>query len=115
MADNLARRVLRAWEDGRESSIEVDLRGTDFQVHVWNALREIGRGYVCAYSEIAEMINRPDAVRAVGTAVGDNPVSIIVPCHRVVQKDGKLGNYGWGVELKKKLLIKEGVPRDKIR
>lgn len=112
VADNLGRRVMRAWEDGRERSIEVDLRGTDFQIDVWHALMEIGRGYVCAYSEIAEMINRPDAVRAVGTAVGANPVSIIVPCHRVIQKSGHIGNYAWGVEMKRYLLTKEGVSKD---
>jgi O-6-methylguanine DNA methyltransferase len=111
VADNLGRRVIRTWEDGRERSIEVDLRGTDFQIAVWRALMDIGRGYVCAYSEIAEMINRPDAVRAVGTAVGVNPVSIVVPCHRVIQKNGKIGNYGWGVDMKRRLLTKEGVPK----
>ena len=110
VADNLGRRALRAWEDGREASLEVDFRGTDFQIEVWNALREIGRGYVCAYSEIAEMINRPEAVRAVGLALAENPVSIIVPCHRVIQKSGRLGNYTWGADMKRRLLQKEGVP-----
>ncbi len=110
VAESVGRSVIRAWEDGHEKIVAVDLRGTEFQVAVWRALMDIGRGYVCAYSEVAEMINRPEAVRAVGTAVGSNPVSIIVPCHRVIQKSGKIGNYGWGVELKRKLLQKEGVP-----
>ncbi len=112
VADNLGRRVMRAWEDGREGNIDVDLRGTDFQIDVWNALRDIGRGYVCSYSEVAEMINRPKAVRAVGSAVADNPVSIVVPCHRVIKKTGEIGNYGWGVDMKRKLLLKEGVSKE---
>ena len=114
VADSLGPSVMRAWEDGRERAIEVDLRGTDFQVDVWKALREIGRGYVCAYSEIAEMINRPKAVRAVGIAIGENPVSIIVPCHRVIKKTGEIGNYGWGVDIKRRLLTKEGVSKEHL-
>jgi len=114
VADNLGRRVLRAWDDGREGGMEVDLRGTDFQIEVWRALMDIGRGFVCAYSEIAEMVNRPDAVRAVGSAIGANPVSIIVPCHRVIQKNGRIGNYAWGVDIKRRLLLAEGVSREKL-
>ncbi len=114
VADDIGRQAMRAWEDGRELSVEVDLRGTDFQIDVWKAIREIGRGYVCAYSEIAEMINRPKAVRAVGSAVGDNPVSIIVPCHRVIKKTGEMGNYGWGVDIKRQLLTKEGVSKEHL-
>ncbi|MCK5375175.1 MAG: methylated-DNA--[protein]-cysteine S-methyltransferase [Alphaproteobacteria bacterium] len=111
VAENLGRRVVRAWQAGRESAIDVDLRGTDFQVEVWRALRDIGRGYICSYSEVADMVMRPDAVRAVGSAIAANTVSIIVPCHRVVQKSGQLGNYAWGAILKEKLLLEEGVPR----
>lgn len=114
VADDLGRRAVRAWEEGRENEVKVDLRGTDFQVDVWNALRDIGRGYVCAYSEIAQMIGRPKAVRAVGSAVGDNPVSIIVPCHRVIKKTGDMGNYGWGAELKRKLLLGENIPKEML-
>lgn len=114
VADNLGRRVLRAWNDGRECNLDIDLRGSDFQLSVWNALLDIGRGYVCSYSEVAQMIGKPDAVRAVASAVGANPVSIIVPCHRVIQKSGKLGEYVWGEELKKTLLLKEGIPREKL-
>ncbi|MFP4098130.1 MAG: methylated-DNA--[protein]-cysteine S-methyltransferase [Alphaproteobacteria bacterium] len=109
VADNLGRRLVRAWQDGRERAVEVDLRGTDFQVEVWNALRDVGRGYVCSYSEVADMVMRPKAVRAVGRAVACNPVSVIVPCHRVVQKSGRIGQYAWGEDLKRSLLIAEGV------
>lgn len=109
VADNSGRKVMRAWHEGQEHSVEVAFYGTDFQIEVWRTLRDIGRGYVCSYSEIAQMILKPKAVRAVGAAVGANPVSIIVPCHRIVPKSGTLGNYGWGPSLKKKLLLAEGV------
>ena len=114
VAEDLGRRTVRAWQDGRELSIDVDLRGTDFQVQVWQALRDIGRGYICSYSEVADMVERPDAVRAVGSAIGANPVSIIIPCHRVIQKSGQLGNYSWGAALKKRLLLEEGVAQELI-
>jgi len=114
VAEDLGRRVVRAWHDEREQSIDVDLRGTEFQKAVWLALRQIGRGYVCSYSEVADMISRPKAVRAVGAAVGANPVSILVPCHRVIQKNGTLGDYAWGKPLKRKLLLEEGVDQSLI-
>ena len=102
-------RVLDAWENDRMDTIPLDLRGTEFQKAVWNALIAIPKGQVCTYSEVASAIGRPMASRAVGTAVGDNPVSLIVPCHRVVQASGGLGNYGWGVDIKRNLLLEEEV------
>lgn len=99
--------IMHAWGQGAERDIVVDLQGTAFQKSVWNALSEIGRGTRCSYSAVAQKIGKPKAVRAVGTAVGENPVSLIVPCHRVVRTDGGLGNYGWGVELKEKILEAE--------
>lgn len=87
--------------------LELDLLGTPFQVTVWSALQEIPWGETVCYSEVADRIGRPDAVRAVGRAIGANPVSVIVPCHRVVGKDGSLTGYHWGLERKKRLLERE--------
>ncbi len=101
--------ILDAWEFDRMDTIDLDLRGTDFQKAVWQALRDIPKGKVCTYGELAQAIGRPMAARAVGSAVGENPVSLIVPCHRVVQSNGKLGNYGWGVDLKRNILLEEEV------
>lgn len=109
MTAGLMGRVLSAWEYDRMDTIPLDLRGTDFQKAVWNALIAIPKGQTRTYGEIASKIGRPMASRAVGTAVGDNPVSLIVPCHRVIQQSGKIGNYGWGVEIKRNLLLEEEV------
>lgn len=99
--------IMDAWAQGREKEIAVDLHGTDFQKSVWTALLSISKGSRCSYSAIANDIGKPRAVRAVGTAVGENPVSLIIPCHRVVRADGGLGNYGWGVDLKAQILDAE--------
>ncbi|KNC85006.1 hypothetical protein SARC_02795 [Sphaeroforma arctica JP610] len=90
-------------------ALPLDLRGTAFQMQVWDALLDIPWGATRCYGDIANQIGRPKASRAVGTAVGQNPVSILVPCHRVLQKSGQLGNYGWGLTLKESLLRQEGV------
>lgn len=78
--------------------------GTPFQQKVWKALLEIPYGQTCSYQEIAKKINHPKAVRAVGTAIGKNPIPILIPCHRVIKKDGQLGNYTGGNHIKKLLL-----------
>ena len=106
---DLMERVIDAWENDRMDTIPLDLRGTDFQLSVWSALIDIPKGQVVTYSDIAKVIGRPLAARAVGTAVGENPVSLVVPCHRVVQASGGLGNYGWGVDIKRNLLLEEEV------
>jgi len=85
----------------------LDLRGTAFQRQVWQALQRIPFGERRSYREIAEIVGRPKAVRAVGTANGSNPVSLVVPCHRVINSDGKLGGYGGGLALKARLLAME--------
>ena len=93
----------------KEFESELDLSsGTPFQVSVWRELLKIPYGNVKTYSEIAERIGSPRATRAVGNAVGANPIPIIVPCHRVVGANG-LGGYSCGIEIKKKLLQIEGV------
>jgi methylated-DNA-[protein]-cysteine S-methyltransferase len=92
----------------RAFSIRLDLGGTDFQKEVWKALRAIRFGKTATYKDIARAIGRPEATRAVGGANHRNPVSIIVPCHRVVGTDGRLTGYGGGLWRKDWLLRHEG-------
>jgi len=89
-------------------AIPVAPRGTEFQRQVWAALRRIPHGKVRPYSGVAADISNPRAMRAVGAANGKNPVPILVPCHRVVEQDHKLGGYSGGIEVKKMLLRLEG-------
>jgi methylated-DNA-[protein]-cysteine S-methyltransferase len=92
----------------KEFQVRLDLSsGTPFQISVWKELLKIPYGKVRTYGEIAEKIGNPRAARAVGNAVGANPIPIIIPCHRVVATNG-LGGYSCGVEIKKKLLRLEG-------
>jgi AraC family transcriptional regulator of adaptative response/methylated-DNA-[protein]-cysteine methyltransferase len=90
-------------------AIPLDIRGTAFQQRVWRALREIPRGETRSYTEIARRIGKPTAVRAVANACASNPVAVVVPCHRVVQTNGSLAGYRWGVNRKAALLEKEGL------
>ena len=102
---------LTAYFEGtlRTFSLPLDLRGTPFQLEVWQALQTIPYGEVSTYGAIAKAIGRPRAVRAVGMANHSNPVAVIVPCHRVVGSNGALIGYGGGLELKQRLLQGEGV------
>lgn len=88
-------------------ALPLDLRGTAFQARVWAALRTIPRGTTQSYAQLAEAIGAPRSVRAVANACGQNPVAIVVPCHRVVGSNGKLTGYRWGVERKRALLALE--------
>jgi methylated-DNA-[protein]-cysteine S-methyltransferase len=85
-------------------SFPIDIKGTFFQQEIWTALNQIPYGETCTYSEIAELIQKPTAVRAVGAAIGSNPVLICIPCHRVIGKNGKLVGYRGGLEMKHHLL-----------
>jgi len=85
------------------------LKGSEFQLKVWEKVREIGYGEVRSYGWIAKRIGMPKAARAVGRAVASNPVALIIPCHRVIRSDGTIGGFGYGVGLKRKLLKLEGV------
>jgi AraC family transcriptional regulator of adaptative response/methylated-DNA-[protein]-cysteine methyltransferase len=108
-ADELTERVVNALDNVMDDpEIPVDPTGTDFQKSVWRALREIPAGATVTYSELARRIGRPDSVRAVAAACGANPIAVIVPCHRVIGKDGKLTGYAWGIEKKRMLLEREG-------
>lgn len=85
----------------------LDILGTPFQQQVWRQLQEVSAGQTCSYGEIAHRMNAPKAVRAVGTAIGRNPISILVPCHRVIGQSGNLTGYAGGVERKAWLLAHE--------
>lgn len=93
-----------AFDPAGAAKLEVDLRGTDFQVTVWNVLRTIKPGTTTTYAWVASRIGRPNAVRAVAGAIARNRVACLIPCHRVIRSDGDLGGYRWGVELKSRLL-----------
>jgi len=83
------------------------LSGSPLQIKVWEALLAIPSGHVTTYSDIARLIGNPKATRAVGTAVGRNPVSWLIPCHRALRKSGALGGYHWGLPVKRALLARE--------
>ncbi len=110
MRASTARKYLDALNDhlgGQEVKFTLDIRGTDFQLKVWTALRDIPRGETRSYCDIAGMVGEPRAVRAVANACASNPVPLIIPCHRVIRKDGSLGGYGLGIGRKKTLLASE--------
>ena len=90
-------------------ALEADPDGTEFQRDVWAELRRISAGTTISYSQLAARIGRPDAVRAVGTANGANPVPIVIPCHRVIGANGSLVGYGGGLDMKRWLLAHEGL------
>lgn len=96
--------------EGRGLAIDLDLRGTSFQVAVWRALLRLPYGTTATYGEVARAVRMPRAARAVGQAVHVNPVAIVVPCHRVVASGGRIGGYGGGLAIKRRLLDLEGVP-----
>ncbi len=92
----------------RSRQVPLDLHGTNFQLKVWQALLEIPSGAVAPYERVAERVGKPSATRAVGTAVGQNPVAFLIPCHRVIRKVGAVGNYHGGVIRKRAMLAWEG-------
>ena len=92
---------------GRPLDLLLDLRGTTFQLRVWQALREIPLGTTSTYSKVASRIGAPKAVRAVARACATNPLALVVPCHRVIGKNGGLTGYRWGLERKRILLERE--------
>jgi AraC family transcriptional regulator of adaptative response/methylated-DNA-[protein]-cysteine methyltransferase len=99
--------VLQHLSEQTPLNVPLDLHGTAFQIKVWEALRQIPRGQTRTYGELAKALGDPKAVRAVAAACGANPISMVVPCHRVIASDGKLTGYRWGVERKKALLEQE--------
>jgi len=109
---------LRPWalaafgSEGALDEAPLYLIGAPFQIKVWEALLSIPSGHVTTYSEIAEAIGNPRAVRAVGTAVGRNPISWLIPCHRALRKSGGLGGYHWGLPVKRAMLAYESARLD---
>lgn len=101
--------VLAAYDTelGADGKTPLHLIGSPLQIKVWEALLSIPSGHVTTYGQIAEKIGQPRAVRAVGTAVGRNPVSWLIPCHRALRKSGALGGYHWGLPVKRALLAWE--------
>ena len=95
--------------EGKPASVELplDLRATVFQRRVWQELQHIPRGTTRTYSQVARALGRSKAVRAVARACATNPVSIVVPCHRVIREDGNLAGYRWGISRKEQLLARE--------
>lgn len=106
---NEAAKQLREYFAGKRKdfSLPLELKGTDFQKKVWRALQKIPYGKTVTYSDIAKSIGKPKAVRAVGQAINRNPISIIIPCHRVIGKDGSLTGYAGGLWRKEWLLKHE--------
>jgi methylated-DNA-[protein]-cysteine S-methyltransferase len=92
----------------RQFDLPLELSGTDFQKSVWRELAQIPYGETVSYGELALMVGRPHAYRAVGQANGANPIPIVLPCHRVVASGGGIGGYGGGLPMKRKLLALEG-------
>ncbi len=104
--DEYQRRALAALSADKENMevVPLHLKGTDFQLRVWRELLKIPFGETATYKDIAAALQIPRACRAVGTAIGNNPVSVLIPCHRVLRTDGALGGYHWGLERKIQLL-----------
>jgi AraC family transcriptional regulator of adaptative response/methylated-DNA-[protein]-cysteine methyltransferase len=123
-ADQSATReaVARAFPIGGSRKLpplSLHIKGTNFQLKVWEALLQIPDGGVTTYGDIAGALHLPGASRAVGSAVGSNPVSWLIPCHRVIRSTGELGGYAWGIERKKVMLMKEQLldrsPKTEVR
>lgn len=108
-------KALLAKKPSRPREIHLHVKGTPFQRDVWDALLRIPRGTLTTYAELAKAIKRPTALRAVGTAVGQNPIAVLIPCHRVVPANGALGGYHWGSGLKAALLAREGIALEQTK
>jgi AraC family transcriptional regulator, regulatory protein of adaptative response / methylated-DNA-[protein]-cysteine methyltransferase len=94
-------------DDDAAANVPRLLRGTAFQIAVWNELCQVPTGYTVCYEDLARRIGAPTAIRAVGAAVGRNSIAMLIPCHRAVRKDGSLGGFRWGVDRKRILLARE--------
>ncbi|PJF09260.1 bifunctional helix-turn-helix domain-containing protein/methylated-DNA--[protein]-cysteine S-methyltransferase [Pseudorhodobacter sp. MZDSW-24AT] len=112
---------LRPWamqafgaRQGQNADTPLFLIGAPFQIKVWEALLRIPSGHVTTYGDIATVIGHPKAVRAVGTAVGRNPISLLIPCHRALRKSGGLGGYHWGLPVKRAMLAHEAARAEAI-
>lgn len=102
-----AQKILAVWNGKEQSRLNLHLYGTNFQIQVWQALLKIPCGATVSYQTVARAIGKPKACRAVGSAIGANPISLLIPCHRVIQASGIIENYGWGTPRKKLILAME--------
>lgn len=89
--------------------VKLHLKGTQFQLKVWECLLKIPMGKLSTYGKVAEQIGNPHASRAVGSAIGNNPVAFLIPCHRVIQSNGNVGDYMWGATRKTAIIGWEGI------
>lgn len=110
LAQDWSDRIFGALGESGETSVELRLcvQGTNFQAQVWRALLRLGPGQLCTYGAIARAIGKESAARAVGNAVGANPIAILIPCHRVIRETGVIGHYRWGQIRKRTLIAWEG-------
>lgn len=108
VAHDLARTL---FDDASNDPIRVHVRGTNFQLRVWNALLRVGAGDVRSYAQLARAIDAPTSSRAVGNALAANPVGLLIPCHRVIASTGTIGNYRWGTARKRALIAWEAARR----
>lgn len=102
----MAKKIMKVWS-GDQEKLNLHIYGTNFQLQVWQALMRIPCGGAVSYQSIADYLGKPKACRAVGSAVGANPVSLLIPCHRVIQSTGIVENYGWGTPRKRLILALE--------
>ncbi|MCH9611557.1 MAG: Methylated-DNA--protein-cysteine methyltransferase [Chlamydiia bacterium] len=93
----------------KSTQLSLRLVGTPFQQKVWGALLALESGKLYSYKEVAKLAGYPKAIRAVATAIGQNPISFVIPCHRVITSSGEIGGYHWGIEVKERILAYEGV------
>jgi AraC family transcriptional regulator of adaptative response/methylated-DNA-[protein]-cysteine methyltransferase len=93
----------------KTTRIKLHLKGTNFQLKVWEALLKIPKGELTSYGDIAHFIDSPKSSRAVGTAIGKNPIAFLIPCHRVIRSSGVIGEYRWGANRKKAMIAWEGL------
>ena len=110
-AFQLSAKALVNGGDSFVNPLPLHIGGTDFQMAVWKSLLRIPSGELCSYRQIAVAIGKPTAWRAVASAIGSNPVAYLIPCHRVICSDGRLGGYRWGIGLKRKMLEEEELRR----
>lgn len=99
-----AKAIITLWQGHKADALPLDLYGTNLQIQVWQALLRIPSGHSLSYQTIAQAIGKPRAARAIGNAVGANPISLLIPCHRVIRATGIVDNYAWGSARKKALL-----------
>lgn len=109
-SDLFQERALSLFQQGQIplNEIKLHLKGTEFQLKVWQSLLKIPMGHLSTYGQLAKAIDHPKAARAVGTAIGSNPIAFLIPCHRVIQSTGALGGYEWGITRKTALIGWEG-------